>query len=118
LLDEHLRGILSDAIWDHNAKPGADPIIFTRVGDPPDLPLGSLDPAILRWAEREGYMVVSCDRKTMVSHFQDHLAAGGHLPGLLLLPGRFSLPEAVEYLDLIAYASDPSEWYDCCKFIL
>jgi hypothetical protein len=63
-------------------------------------------------------MVVSCDRKTMVTRFQDHLAAGGHLPGLLLLPGRFGLPEAVEYLDLIAHASDPSEWYDCYKFIL
>ncbi len=86
LLDEHLRGLLSDAIRDHNARPGADPILFVCVGDPPDLPLGSKDPVILRWAEREQHIVVSCDRRSMVGHFQDHLNAGGHLSGLLLLP--------------------------------
>ena len=118
LLDEHLRGLLADAIWDHNARPDADPILFVRVGDPRNLPLGSQDPEILRWAEREGYILVSCDRRTMVSHFQDHLAAGGHLPGLLLLPGRFALQDAVEYLVLVAHASDLTDWQDRFEFIL
>src|SRR5262249_48900729 len=30
-----------------------------RVGDPPDLPLRTLDPAVLLWAEREGRILVS-----------------------------------------------------------
>jgi hypothetical protein len=58
LLDENLRGRLWQAIGVHN-QTGAYPIDVVRVGDPPDLPLGSLDPDILLWAEREGRILVS-----------------------------------------------------------
>src|SRR5438128_2200982 len=44
LLDEHLRGPLWPAILRHNAQGGLL-IDAVRVGDPPDLPLGSDDPA-------------------------------------------------------------------------
>jgi len=32
------------------------------VGDPTDLPLASDDPDILRWAEREGFVLVTFDQ--------------------------------------------------------
>jgi len=54
VLDEHLRGALWDAIQAHNAKPGAEPILVFRVGDSPDLRLGTDDPDILQWAEQKG----------------------------------------------------------------
>src|SRR5689334_9868737 len=100
LLDEHLRGVLFDAISAYNAVAGADPIQADQVGDFSDLPLGSLDPAILSWAEREGRILVSCDRSTMAAHFWDHLAQGRHSPGLFLLPNSFAIPEILDDLAL------------------
>jgi hypothetical protein len=84
VLDEHLRGPLWHAILRHN-RAGVSRFDATRVGDPPDLPLGSPDPAILTWAEREGWALVTLDRNTMIGHLWDHLDAGNHLPGLFLI---------------------------------
>jgi hypothetical protein len=64
LLDEHLRGTLWRAIQHHNAR-GSNPLDVVRVGDPENLPLGSLDPEILLWAEREERILVSEDRKPL-----------------------------------------------------
>ena len=80
LLDEHLRGPLWRAVQWHNRR-GLWPIDVARVGDPADLPLGSLDPEILLWAEREGRIVVSHDRETLPTHLADHLNAGHRSPG-------------------------------------
>jgi len=44
LLDENQRGVLWHVIQRHNAR-GIDPIDTVRVGDTPDLPLGTDDPA-------------------------------------------------------------------------
>jgi uncharacterized protein (DUF362 family) len=64
LLDENLRGVLWRAIQRHNAL-SVYAIDLVQVGDPPDLPLGSLDPDILLWAERQGRILVSLDKKTL-----------------------------------------------------
>jgi len=61
LLDENQRGVLWHVIQRHNAR-GIDPIDAQRVGDPADLPLGSEDPAILLWAEREQRILVTFGR--------------------------------------------------------
>jgi hypothetical protein len=74
LLDEHLRGPLWHAIQRHNVR-GQLPLDVVRVGDPSDLPLGSGDPEILSWAERETRILVTEDRQTMASHLDDHLKA-------------------------------------------
>jgi hypothetical protein len=112
LLDEHLRGPLWDAIADHNAKPGAETLRAYRVGDSPAPPLGTDDPELLEWAEQESCILVSCDRQTMAGHFRDHLGAGRHAPGLILLPNVFSVADVLEYLILAAYATAPEEWQD------
>ena len=117
LLDEHLRGPLWQAIWHHNVLPDAEPLVTVRVGDPPAPPLGTDDPEILRWAEREGCILVSCDRRTMTAHFRDHLGAGRHSPGVFLLPNVFSIPDVVEFLVLAAHLADPSEWRDRIVFV-
>lgn len=64
VLDEHLRGPLWRAVQRHNAR-AEDPIDVVRVGDPPDLPLGSDDAAVLAWAERERRILVTCDKNTI-----------------------------------------------------
>lgn len=67
VLDEHLRRLLWRAIQHHNAA-GQFAIDVVQVGDPVDLPLGSTDPAILLWAEKEDRVVVSRDYNTMPNH--------------------------------------------------
>jgi hypothetical protein len=116
VLDEHLRGPLWHAIRQHNAA-GAYPIDVVRVGDPPDLPLGSVDPDILLWAERQGRVLVTEDRRTMATHLANHLHAGHHSPGIFVLPHNWAPPPVVDYLVLAAYAGDPGAMQDRIDFI-
>src|SRR6266568_2662106 len=108
VLDEHLRGPLWKAIQRHNTR-GLNPLDVVRVGDPLDLPLGSADPEILIWAEREGRILVSEDHKTMARHLADHLQAGRHSPGIYTLRPLAPLLPVVSYLEAAAYASEPVE---------
>ena len=116
LLDEHLRGPLWRAIGHHNAR-GTHLIDAVRVGDPPDLPLGSLDPDILSWADREGRILVSLDRDTLPGFFQQHLRAGHHSPGLLLVDPLRALAVVVGELALIAHAGNPADYFDQIAYI-
>ena len=116
LLDENQRGLLWRAIQRHN-RSSNDPLDAIRVGDPPDLPLGSSDPEILLWAEREGRILVTFDKTTMASHLADHLQAGGRSPGIFMLRRASQLPQVVAHLALADTASEPSEWQDRIEFI-
>src|SRR5437867_1199230 len=90
LLDENLRGgPLWTAIQQHNSA-GIDPIDVTQVGDPPDLPLGTLDPEILLWCEREDRVLVSLDTGTLPVHLSKHLQASHRSPGVFILRRRLS----------------------------
>jgi hypothetical protein len=116
LLDEQLRGQLWHALCWHNQR-GAYPLDVVRVGDPPDLSQGSTDSEILTWAEREGRLLVSADRKTLLQYFHEHLRAGHHSPGLLLVRPLSPLPQLVEFLVAAAYASEAKEWVDVWRYI-
>ncbi len=116
VLDENCRGTLWDAIVDHNGR--AYPTIdATRVGDPPDRPLGSLDPAILAWAEDQGRILVSLDKATLLRHLRDHLQAGRHSPGLFLLRPGARLVAIVASLAYIGEDGQPEEFADVFTFI-
>src|SRR5688500_14640977 len=116
LLDEHLRGPLWQAILIHNRR-GIDPIDAVCVGDAADLPLGSTDPQILEWAEREARILLSFDRSTLPEHLATHLAAGRDSPGIFLIRrGIMSLGELVSNLALYAHASEPEEWSDRIEY--
>src|SRR5690348_3612500 len=101
LLDENARGGLWTAIIRHNGL-SSEPIDVERVGDPVDLPLGSQDPDILRWVEREGRVLVTFDHKSMPPFLWDHLHAGGHCPGMFLIRPRSRIPELVAWLAMAA----------------
>jgi hypothetical protein len=116
VLDEHLRGILSRAIQQHNAG-SAYTIDAVQVGDPIDLPLGSLDPDILLWAEREGRVLVTLDQGTMLSYLAAHLQAGHHCPGIFLIRPGATIPQIVDSLVLAAHAGDPTILRDSYEYI-
>ncbi len=116
VLDEHYLGPLWRAIQHHNAG-GVYPIDATRVGDPPDLPRGTQDPDLLIWAEREGRIILSDDRRTLLSYLTLHLQSGRHSPGVILIRPGFTLGELVAELVLIAHAGDPADYADWRQFI-
>jgi hypothetical protein len=116
VLDENLRGRLWQAIQQHNLR-GTDLIDTVRVGDPPDLPLGIDDPAILLWAEREGRILVSFDWDTMVGHLKDHLTAGNHSPGVFLVHPDSRIQNLIAFLALAAHAGNETQWSDQVTYI-
>jgi hypothetical protein len=111
-----VEAVLLDLIVRHNQSggPGVDAI---RVGDRADLPLGTGDPEMLRWAEKHGYIIVSRDVSTLRTHFGNHLAAGGHCPGLFLMRATTDFQAVVELLGVAAETDDPSTWQDLMEFI-
>ena len=64
VLDENQRGLLWRAVVRHNHA-GVHPLDVVRVGDPPDLPLGSIDPDILVWGERENRIAILTDGRRL-----------------------------------------------------
>ncbi|HSU67868.1 MAG TPA: hypothetical protein VLJ39_13410 [Tepidisphaeraceae bacterium] len=115
LLDENQRGLLWRYLRLHNAKKLL-PLDAVSVGDAPDLPLGSDDPTLLLWAEREKRILISADRATLASHLDAHLKNGHTSPGIFLVRA-VPLTEIVEFLVLAAYASEPAEWHNRITFI-
>ena len=116
VLDENQRGLLWRAVVRHNQS-GLYPLDVIRVGDPRDLPLGSIDAEILGWCEREDRILVSFDKTTMARHLANHLQTGRHSPGVFMLRRGSRLPPLVGHLALVAYASDAWEWQDRIEFI-
>jgi hypothetical protein len=116
VLDENQRGQLWRAVQDHNTR-GGYPIDAVRVGDPPGLPLGIQDPALLLWAEQADRILVTADVETMIAHLGDHLAAGHHSPGVFLIRRRSDLRDRVAFLALSSEEGDEDQWRDCAVFI-
>src|SRR5437870_3756285 len=116
LLDENQRGVLWHVIQRRNAR-GVDPIDAVRVGDAPDIPLGSDDQTILRRAEREQRILVTFDKSSMNRHLSAHLAGENHCPGIFMVSTESKPVEVLEFLVLAAHASEPAEWLDWIKYL-
>ena len=116
LLDENLRRQLWRAIQRHNAS-ATGRINAIRVGDPANLPLGTLDPEILLWAEAAARIVITLDRTTMPGHLAAHLATGHHSLGVFILRAGSTPANVVSMLAYFAHNSDPLEWQDRIEYI-
>jgi hypothetical protein len=117
VLDEHLRGGgLWQIIQRHNAQ-GINPLDAVRVGDPSDLPRGTLDPDLLIWAEREGRILLSRDYNSLPGHLAQHLRMGRHSPGIFLLRRRAALSVVLGDLIVTAHAGDASDFQDAIQLI-
>ena len=116
MLDEHLRGPLWRAIQRHNAR-AEDPIDVARVGDPPGLPLGSDDAAVLAWAERERRILVTWDKNTIPTHLAGAPRRRSPVTRDLHDAPGVSVRSVVELMVLAAYASEDDEWQDRIEHI-
>ena len=70
---------------------------------------GLLDDAVLAIAAEEGRILVTHDRRTMPRYFAEFITT--HMsPGVLIIPRRMQLSDAVEWLVTIWVASEAEEW--------
>jgi hypothetical protein len=115
LVDENLRGTLAIALSRHATRLGLT-IDVVQVGDKAAPPLATLDPALLLWAEAENRILISTDRRTLAAHLAEHLKDGHQSPGIFLLR-RDRLVTIVDYLLMLAYASEPSEFTNKISYV-
>jgi hypothetical protein len=116
LVDENVPGRIHRAIQRHNHS-GKDLLDVVRVGEPDDLPISTDDSAILVWAENASRILITEDKSTMLGHLQQHLARGRSSPGVFLIRPGTTVPSLIEFLVLVAWVSDPTEWADRIEFV-
>jgi hypothetical protein len=105
LLDENMPRALAAAL--RRREPTLD---VRRVGQS-DMPsIGTNDPDLLRFCQQSERLLVSRDKSSMPQHVADHVAQGGHTPGVLLATNRCTLGSLAEDLLLIWSATSSSEW--------
>lgn len=107
LIDENT----AHAIGDQLRRLQPDIFVLT-VGDDLAPPLGTPDPDILLWLEREGYCFITRNRRSLPQHLRNHLAAENHVPGMFTLRPRASVGQIVNDLLLIWEASQSEEYRD------
>lgn len=106
LLDEHVAHAIARGLRE------LDPTIqvFTMGGaNAPSI--GTDDSDLLIWIEEQGCLLITNNRKTMPRHLQEHLAAGHHVPGIVVVR-RLSWGEIINQLYLLWAASLPGEFRD------
>jgi hypothetical protein len=116
LLDENLPRSIWNAIQRHNEE-GQEFLDVTRVGEIAELPLGTDDGSILLWSEQHNRLLITQDKRTMPGHLTDYLDSGGHSPGIFMLRTGITTSHFIEYLVLVAYASESMEWRDRIEYI-
>lgn len=70
---------------------------------------GLSDPQILDGTAAEGRVLVSHDRRTMLHHFRDHLAAGKTSPGLLVVSQGAPIGLVAEAIVVLWAVTKPAE---------
>lgn len=112
LLDENLTPNIQVQLM------ARDPTIHVlTIGQPGALPKGTLDPDVLCWIEAHNYVLVTANRASMPGHLGEHLKAGRHIPGILILPRHWALGQVLDALQLVWGASLPGEYQDQITYL-
>jgi len=74
--------------------------------------LGTKDPELLTWIEKHDCLLVTRNRASMPKHLRDHLAAGRHIPGVLICPTSLNDWQIADEMQLVWQAMRPDEYAD------
>lgn len=75
------------------------------------------DPAVLEWAADQSRIILTHDVQTLVGDAYMRLEQGLPMPGVILIPDTLSIGKAIEDLELIIGAGDPSDFEDQVTYI-
>lgn len=112
LLDENTAHAIGDQLL--RRQPEID---ILAIGTNPAPAIGTLDPDLLIWLEREAYCLVTRNRRSMPGHLHDHLIAGHHIPGIFTLRPKAAMGVVIEELLLIWAAAAVDEYRDQIVYI-
>lgn len=107
LIDEDTAHIIQDGLLQR--QPEAEVRVIGGENAPQ---IGTKDEEILEFLERETYILVSSNRRTMPGHLQAYLQEGGHIPGILLLRPNSSYRQIIDTLELIWLVGIPEDFRD------
>ncbi len=94
------------------------PLLDIRfMGDEGAPALGTPDPDILIWIERNDYLLVTNNRISMPHHLREHLRHGGHVPGILCFSRPVPIHAIIENLALVWGAADTEEYHDSIEYL-
>jgi hypothetical protein len=117
LLDEDTHGGLMDA-FRRRTRLGVLPAVdVLRVGGADAPAFSTLDPELLIWCELNDRVLVSEDKNTLPGHLNDHLTAGRHSPGVLLIRPGVSMAEVIDELVFLSEAGNPDDFRDQIAYI-
>lgn len=78
---------------------------------------GADDGAILEWADNHGRVLLTHDGRTMPKHVRSRLAAGAHVPGVLIVDDLAGIGSCIEEILLVAECSDEGDWEDKIAYL-
>jgi len=103
LADENFEGAIFRGLLRHQPK-----IDLVRVQD---VGLeGADDPKILEWANNEGRILLTHDRRTMPHYAYQRMADGKIFAGMVVMKATIPVGQAIEDILLIDAASTPDDW--------
>ena len=112
LIDENLSPAYRAQLLDR------EPLLkVLRVGDVGAPARSTQDPEILKWCEQNNFILVTKDPNTIPKHLSNHLAAGHHVPGIIMINSSVPTGTILDDLILIAGASHEDEFRDQIIYI-
>ena len=78
---------------------------------------GRTDADLLKWAARQGRIVITHDVRTMPKAAYARVSSRARMPGVLIVPTDAPAREVVEDLVLIAEAGKPADFRDRVAFL-
>ena len=112
LIDENLSPAYRDQLLYH------EPLLkVLRVGDEGAPARSTQDPEILKWCEQNDFILVTKDPNTIPKHLSDQLAAGHHVPGVIMVNSSVPTRTILDDLILIAGATHEDEFRDQIVYI-
>ena len=112
LLDEHVDPMLRAQFILHEPT-----LVVWIIGDPGAPKRGTSDTDIFLWCEANSFVLVTSNRASMPGHLQDHLSAGHHVPGILILNPVMTIGATIDELLLIWGASEADEYHDLLLYL-
>lgn len=90
---------------------------FISIGDAAGPSRGISEPALLHWIEENDRVLVSLNRRSLPGHLADHLEAGLHVPGILLIAARATWAEVIENVLAVSSTIDADALRDQIRYL-
>ncbi len=112
LLDEHIDHVIRRELL--RREPEID---IKAIGEANTPVRSTPDPELLVWCEKNAYILITNNRRTMPKHLKDHFSAGHQTPGILILKPSITLGQLITELLAIWRADQPEQFHNLLVYL-